>query len=82
MKWWYYVASQKGHIAIVKCLVEYGENINKEFEGGNTLLFFACQNRNTAVVKYLVEQGADINKEDNNGFYSFFFMPVEKDAKI
>ena len=52
--------------------MEYGENINKEFEGGNILLFFACQNRKTAVVKYLVEQGADINKEDNNGFNSFF----------
>jgi len=62
-----YNACQKGHITIVRYLVNLGANIHKEYNKGETLLFSACEGGNEALVKYLVELGADIHKVNNDG---------------
>jgi len=38
------MACLKGHITVVKYLVEHGTNIDKEDIDGWTPLFYACQN--------------------------------------
>ena len=59
---------EKGHIDIVKYLVEHGANINKEDKNDWTPLFWACKEGHKDIVECLVEQGVNVNKEDNDGW--------------
>jgi len=52
---------------IIKCLIEYGININEKDYFGRTPLYIACLNGNETLVKHLVEYGADIDKKCENG---------------
>jgi len=55
-----------GNKALVKYLIEQGEDVNKENKlNGQTPLSLACEKENEVIVKYLVEHGAIIDKEDN-----------------
>lgn len=60
----YVCKSGNSNEKIVKYIVEYGEDINKENLEENTSLFYACMNNNNKVniVKYLLEFRADANK--------------------
>ena len=57
-------ASWKGHIEIVKYLVEQGgANVEVQNKYGNTPLFYASICGSFEIVKYLVEQGLLISDE-------------------
>lgn len=54
-------ASEKGYLDIVKCLVEYGSDVN----GDGCPLILSSNNGHIDVVKYLIEHGADVKVGDN-----------------
>ena len=54
-------------IGIVRYLAEYGADINKADEDGETPLDIASYEGNLDIVCYLVESGADIHKADEYG---------------
>jgi ankyrin repeat protein len=61
------IASQSGHLDIVKYLVEKGANVNAADVTGVTALMFSSKIGYLDIVKYLVEKGADINAKDKKG---------------
>jgi len=56
-----YKACENGNEAIVKYLIEQGDDINKENWKKETPLFNVYESGSEVIVKYLVEHGADIN---------------------
>lgn len=60
-------AAVSGKLAVVKCLVRLGSNINAISDTGSTPVRSACFMTNMEIVQYLVEHGADITKPNFNG---------------
>ena len=56
-----YTASEKGHVDVVRMLLEQGADINKARDIGATPLYIASQKGHVDVVRMLLEQGADIH---------------------
>ena len=65
-----YIASQNGHHACVKLLIDRGANVNTAAtDDGTTSLFKACQNEHLEVARTLLESGAHVNKSTlDDGF--------------
>jgi len=61
------LASEYGHIEVVKSLLANGANINENGYFGETALILASENRRIEIVKYLLANGANINDKDNYG---------------
>jgi ankyrin repeat protein len=61
-----HMASQQGHVDVVRVLLEQGADINKAKNNGCTPLFMASQDGHVDVVRVLLEQGADITKTWDN----------------
>ena len=70
-----YIACQKGHLELVRLLVEKGAGV--DIEGCNmfTPLYMACQKGHLEIVQVLLEMGADINKS-NGGWTSLIIACV------
>ena len=49
------LASQKGHLEIVECLLQHGADPNAKTEKGFTSLYIASQNGSSAIVKLLLQ---------------------------
>lgn len=49
---------------IVKCLIQYGADINAKNETGRTALFTAIYQNNTEIALYLIKSGAKCELED------------------
>jgi ankyrin repeat protein len=60
-------AVEKGHIAIVRQLVDQGADINIRTNAGNTVLMLAILAKNSDIVQLLLAQAVDINARDNVG---------------
>ena len=60
-------AADKGHIEIVKFLLEKGANVNIIDNYGNTPLLWAIDKKHLEMVKLLIENGANLNVENNIG---------------
>ncbi len=60
-------ASTKGHLEIVKYLIDEGAYINAENEEGYTALMWASSAGHLEIVKYLISKNANMNVKDNNG---------------
>lgn len=54
-------AAQKGHLAVVKALIEAGADVNKQGRDGDTALGAATAHGSTLVVMELIKAGADVN---------------------
>ena len=59
-------ASRKGHLAVVKVLVEQKAIMSSPNKKGDTPLQIACAAKAIDVVKYLLDQGADVNQTNKN----------------
>ena len=61
------LASKKGHIDVVRCLVKNNAGVNQASNDGTTPLFEASQHGRLDIIKYLVANNADVNQVDNDG---------------
>ena len=61
------LAAGRGHIEIVKLLLENGADVNSRTKDGDTALIVASKAGHTNVVKLLLERGADVNAKNRNG---------------
>ena len=61
------VAAGRGHVEIIKMLMNKGALINLANDEGNTASIYAVQNRKTEVAKCLVRQGAKVDCINNDG---------------
>lgn len=66
-----YVATDSGHIEAVKCLVQFGADINKKVISGSDLgkspLHAASRNGHLEMCQYLLSIDADLNCQDSRG---------------
>ena len=60
------IASYKGHLEIVKLLIESGGSVNQAQNTGITLLWIASQEGHLEVVKLLIESGGSPEKEEED----------------
>lgn len=61
------LASSKGHIEIIKLLLERGADINKVNSFDENAIMCACKNGHLDVVNYLILKGADVNHTNYGG---------------
>ena len=54
-------ARRRGHVGIVKALLEKGANVNYINRGEETPLLAACQKSHLGVIKVLLNGGADLS---------------------
>ncbi len=62
-----FYAVYKGHLEIVKLLLEKGANVNAKDKYGDTPLLRATKQRHLEIVKLLLDKGADVNEKDKYG---------------
>ena len=60
-------AAVAGKLAVVRCLVKHGANVNSVSDTGSTPVRSACFMTHLDIVTYLVDKGADILKPNYNG---------------
>ena len=63
-----HLASQEGHVAVARILVEYGGNVAAKDEQGWTPLHRASEDGHVEVTRFLVEHGADVAAKDGDGW--------------
>lgn len=61
------MASECGHLGVVKCLLQSGALINGPDNFKSTPLHLASNNGHLEVMKHLISSGADLNCPDNSG---------------
>ncbi|CAK9115057.1 unnamed protein product [Durusdinium trenchii] len=54
-----FLAAERGHLEVVRLLLEAGADLNAATQCGHTVLMFAAQNGHPDVVRVLLEAGAD-----------------------
>ena len=60
-----FLASNQGHVEIVRLLIENGIDVNHiDPHTGQNALHFASTNGSLEIVKLLIEKGIDINQKD------------------
>lgn len=60
-------AAVSGKLAVTKCLVQHGADVNSISDSGSTPVRSACFMTHLDIVSYLVENGADILRPNYNG---------------
>ena len=71
------LASEEGHLEVVRLLCEAGADKDKADEGGFTPLFAASLEGHLEVVRLLCEVGADKDKADQGGSTPLFTVSVQ-----
>jgi hypothetical protein len=79
-----FIAAQKGHLGVVKWLVEEGKaNVKFAMSDGYTPLFIAARKGHLGVVKWLVEEGkANVNLATNEGATPLFIAAQEGHLRL
>ncbi|EEH20124.2 hypothetical protein PABG_02383 [Paracoccidioides brasiliensis Pb03] len=62
-----HLSAKNGHANIVRCLLDFGSEINQQDMSGATALHYAAETGNVEVMKILLERGADGNITDLQG---------------
>ena len=60
-------ACRRGHVGIVKAVIQNGANVNHINRAGETPLILACRQSRKGVIKALIENGANTNYADRDG---------------
>lgn len=60
-------ACQKGIFEIVEVLIQFGADINKQDEDGDSALTLSSSHKNTNIAKLLLNNGANVDHADKNG---------------
>ena len=63
-------AAEKGHLPVVRFLVEQGADMEKTDRNGNSPLMYATMVGHVEMVRYLLEQGANRDKANSEGYTS------------
>lgn len=66
-------AAEKGHVDIVRFLLDSGAEVNATTAGGNTALVFAAQNGHNDVGKLLLQKGAKVDIRNKYAMTPLFF---------
>ena len=62
-----FVAAERGHLQVIRLLLEANADKDKTFQDGATPLFIAAQNGHLEVVRLLLEANADKDKARQDG---------------
>jgi serine/threonine-protein phosphatase 6 regulatory ankyrin repeat subunit B len=62
-----FIASVRGHLEILKCVIQNGADLNQQNNNCATPLYIASRNGHLEIVKLLTISGADVNCPNNNG---------------
>lgn len=84
------LASKKGHLEIVKTLVNAGATLNLQSNeggyGGNTALMYACRHGHLEIMKILIDSGANLNLRGNEwareGYTALIYSAYNGHQKI
>ena len=68
-----FIASQNGHLDVVRLLLQKGADKDKANNNGATPLYIASRRGHLEIVRHLLQEGADKDKGDNNGMTPLFF---------
>ena len=72
-----WLAVRKGHVKVVKLLLESGANVDTQDRDGTTVLHFAVEKEQDKVVQVLLESGVNVNGQHKDGRTALHFA-VEK----
>jgi predicted LPLAT superfamily acyltransferase len=62
-----FIASQEGHVGVVRLLLDKGARMDKPNKNGTTPLFIASQGGYVDIVRLLLDNGARVDKAMNDG---------------
>ena len=60
-----FLAVEQQHESMVRCLLEYGGNVNAKDDAGRTALFRATRVRSQNLMRLLLSKGADVESRDD-----------------
>jgi ankyrin repeat protein len=60
-------AANHGHLAVVRCLIQFGASVGGTSNDGTTALHIAALNGELDIERYLVKLGAEVGTADNDG---------------
>ncbi|VDI47763.1 Hypothetical predicted protein [Mytilus galloprovincialis] len=78
----FYVACEKGHIAVVRYLMRYNEDIDAKNMDNTTALSATCLNGHTEVAQLLLNNKADINITNNLNQDTLYFACFNGNVKL
>ena len=62
-----HLASERGKLDVVECLVEAGADLEAKSSSGRTALRVTAVKGRTAIASYLISKGANVNEKDTKG---------------
>jgi hypothetical protein len=74
------VASAKGHLELVRLLLERGADVNKPNNNQNTPLHAASMWLQLDTIRVLLDNRADVNKSNNSGFTPLHYATMRGDV--
>jgi len=77
-----HLAAHKGHLEIVKSLVENNFDVNVPDNRGLRPLHYAADGGSLEIVKYLVANGAGVDAKDENGYRPIDYAKKEKRQEV
>lgn len=76
------MASEYGHIELVKFLLESGADLNMVDDDGWTPLHYASRHGNFEIIELLLDLGADINIKNEKGYTALHYAIINEDIEI